>query len=64
MNQRSDLLNYIIDKRKCESYLEIGIDDGSNFAKIVGANLKTRIGVDPLIGSCVSFVMSSDDFFT
>ncbi len=62
MKNRDELINYLIKKIDAQSYLEIGICDGSNHKKI---NCKNKIGVDP--NSQVSEVsrrMTSDRFFS
>ena len=55
---RSEIIQKIIDKKKYESYLEIGCDKDSNFSKI---KIKNKIGVDPKSGGTLK--MTSDDFF-
>jgi predicted O-methyltransferase YrrM len=62
MKNRDELINYLIKKIDAQSYLEIGICDGSNHIKI---KCKHKIGVDP--NSPVSHVthrMTSDRFFS
>lgn len=44
MNTRTDVINYYINKRNYQSYLEIGVLDGVSFNKI---NIENKIGVDP-----------------
>ena len=62
MKNRDELINYLITKIDAQSYLEIGIADGSNHIKI---KCKHKMGVDP--NSAVSQVthqMTSDRFFS
>jgi len=60
----SSIINHLINKFKCKSYLEIGVDDGLNFNKI---NIDYKIGIDPepskYIDSKHLFLMNSDEFF-
>lgn len=65
MNSKTDLFNCIIDKRQCQTYLEIGIDHGHNFKSIKGKSLKLKIGVDPnpQPEGYANFIMTSDKFF-
>lgn len=46
MKNRDEIINYLIQNYNLESYLEIGLDDGSNFKKI---NCKIKESVDPYI---------------
>ena len=55
---RSEIIQKIIDKKKYESYLELGCDKDSNFSKI---KIKNKIGVDPKLGGTLK--MTSDEFF-
>lgn len=59
---RTDIINHLIQKFGYKSYLEIGIQNGINFKRIV---CKYKIGVDPepniqLMGI---YKMTSDQFF-
>mgnify|MGYP001385808686 CR=1 FL=1 len=54
---RSEIIQKIIDKKKYESYLELGCDKDSNFSKI---KIKNKIGVDPKLGGTLK--MTSDEF--
>jgi hypothetical protein len=72
--KRSDLINFILSKTKGTNYLEIGIRDGKNLAKI---KAKNRVGVDPAynltkfvhiknyldINTFKLFKLTSDSFF-
>ena len=57
-SSRFDIINRIIEKKKFESYLEIGCQSDVNFSKII---IKNKIGVDPQSGG--THRMTSDDFF-
>lgn len=55
---RMDLVQEIIDKKKFNSYLEIGCDDDFLFSKV---KINEKIGVDPVSGG--NFKGTSDKFF-
>ena len=55
---RHEIIQKIIDKKKYDSYLELGCDKDSNFSKI---KIKNKIGVDPKLGGTLK--MTSDEFF-
>ena len=55
---RWDLIQFIIDKYKFRSYLEIGCDKDQCFSKI---NINEKIGVDPISGGNIR--KTSDEFF-
>jgi hypothetical protein len=55
---RFEIIQQIIDRKKYNSYLEIGCDKDSNFSQI---KVKEKTGVDPLSGGTVK--MTSDEFF-
>ena len=58
---RWDLINYIIDKNKYTSYLEIGVQDyESNCAKI---NASYKVAIDPAPRGKCDFVGTSDEYF-
>ncbi|MDC1392002.1 class I SAM-dependent methyltransferase [Flavobacteriaceae bacterium] len=61
---RDQLINKLIEKYYFKNYLEIGIDNGSNFIKIVCDN---KDSVDPAEGAYnyakPKYKMTSDDFF-
>lgn len=58
---RTQLLNYLIEKYKYESYLEIGIDKPEiNHNNI---KIKHKVGVDPSSSSSVTFSGTSDEYF-
>ena len=57
---RTSIINYYIKTIQARSYLEIGVSDGSNFAKIQCDN---KIGVDPALSSPATVHLTSDDFF-
>lgn len=58
--KRTDIINHFIEKRKYKRYLEIGVDHGENFKKVV---CEEKFGVDPAENSNVTHQMTSDDFF-
>lgn len=61
MKDHTDLINHLIQLRKLESYLEIGVfRRAHNLDKI---NCKNKIGVDPDPKAEASFTTTSDDFF-
>jgi len=61
INNKIDLLNYLIDKYNYQSYLEIGVRDPKKHFNNIKINHK--IGVDPApLGKC-EYIMTSDDFF-
>jgi hypothetical protein len=55
---RWDLIQFIIDKYKFDSYLEIGCDKDQSFSKI---KIKNKVGVDPISGGTIR--STSDEFF-
>ena len=55
---RTELINYIIKKQGYETYLEIGLGTGKNFAAIT---VKAKYSVDP--SGLADFRMESDEFF-
>lgn len=55
---RWDLIQKIIDKKKFNSYLEIGCDDDFSFSRI---KVNKKTGVDPYSGG--NFKGTSDEFF-
>lgn len=57
---RSTVINNIINLIKATRYLEIGIDSGDNFNRVV---CEKKIGVDPSVNAPCLFHMTSDDFF-
>ena len=60
MKNRTDIINYFIEKYNYNNYLEIGIDNpNNNFNKIICRN---KTGVDP--HKACDFKMTSDDFFS
>ena len=58
--ERNDLINILIEKINAKKYLEIGVFDGQNLAKI---NCKYKVGVDPDTNSPATFHVTSDEFF-
>jgi hypothetical protein len=61
MNHTS-LLNFLADKIKAKTYLEIGVrSTAQNFDKI---NVPVKVGVDPAVDDPKVLKMTSDDFFT
>lgn len=60
---RKDIINFLIEKNRYKSYLEIGINDGINYRSI---NCKFKCGVDPDTSKYTddtTFSMTSDVFF-
>ena len=57
---RTDLINFIVNKINVTKYLEIGIEDGLNFKQII---CEYKIGIDPNIHSKATHFMTSNDFF-
>lgn len=64
MKYRWDVINFLIKKFNYQTYLEIGIDRGQNFDKIIATN---KHSVDPAEGRYASakptHKMTSDEFF-
>ena len=59
----SELINDLINKRKYESYLEVGLQSGNTFSRVI---CKTKKGMDPAWKGEVNnstFKMTSDEFF-
>lgn len=57
---RTEIIQLIIDKLDAKRYLEIGIDNGVNFAMI---NCENKISVDPNTMTTATYHLTSDDFF-
>jgi hypothetical protein len=55
---RSVIINGIIDRKKYETYLEIGCDQNILFNSV---KIKKKIGIDPVSGGSIR--MTSDEFF-
>ena len=55
---RSKIINNIIDRKKYETYLEIGCDKNILFNSV---KIKKKIGIDPVSGG--NLRMTSDVFF-
>lgn len=61
MNHHTQLLNYLVDKYKLDSYLEIGCQNkANNFNKI---KARVKYCVDPDRNAKADFVGTSDSFF-
>lgn len=60
MKERTELIQFLINKIKAKSYLEIGMGPGENFSKI---QCDYKICVDPNPIVPVTYKMTSDDFF-
>lgn len=61
MKNHTDLLNFLADKIKAQTYLEIGVSNrANNFDKI---NVKCKIGVDPNPKAQANYCCTSDEFF-
>jgi hypothetical protein len=58
IENRSDIINHLIDTNGYTSYLEIGVRDNKNFNRIKTSH---KDGVDPA-GKC-NYIMKSDEFF-
>lgn len=58
--KRYDYINKRIKEGNYKSYLEIGVDRGNNFVRVVCEN---KIGVDPNCTYPHALKMTSDDFF-
>lgn len=56
----TELLNALVKKFNYQSYLEIGVQDGKNFAAI---NCPLKVGVDPDPTSKATIHATSDEFF-
>lgn len=56
----TELLNALVKKFNYQSYLEIGVQDGKNFAAI---NCPLKVGVDPDPNSKATIHATSDEFF-
>jgi hypothetical protein len=58
---RWDILNYLVDKNKYKSYLEIGVQDyNSNCGKVIAEH---KVAVDPFPRGKCDFVGTSDSYF-
>jgi len=55
---RFEIIQEIIDKRRYQTYLEIGCFDNSTFSKI---KINRKVGVDPMSGG--NLKLTSDEFF-
>jgi len=60
METRTELINYLIKKNNYKSYLEIGIQFGTNFFAVA---LGDKDGVDPDCYTPTDIHLKSDDFF-
>lgn len=58
--ERNNLINVLIKKINAKKYLEIGVSNGQNLAKI---NCEYKVGVDPDTNSPATFHITSDEFF-
>lgn len=56
----TEILNYLIERYKLKSYLEIGVADGKNFNAI---KIENKLGVDPNPNNESVFKATSDIFF-
>ncbi len=57
---RWDLINHFIAQHKYNRYLEIGVDDGLTFSKVM---CRYKTGVDPAASYPVRYPVTSDIFF-
>jgi len=57
---RTDIINHYISKHNYSRYLEIGIDNGANFAAI---NCHHKVGVDPEPSCKATWPTTSNQFF-
>ena len=55
---RLDLINFVLNSKNCQNYLEIGCDQNQVFDNI---QLENKVGVDPSSGG--NFRGTSDEFF-
>lgn len=64
MNTRTDLINFLIQKRNLKSYLELGLADGINFLNV---KCSEKIGVDISLTENIKWLdtyeLSTDKFF-
>lgn len=60
LKTRTDIINYLIDDRGYESYLEIGTQNAFNFVPV---NCRDKTGVDPDPYAVATHEMTSDKFF-
>lgn len=58
---RTDIINTIARKIKAKSYLEIGVQHGTNFNKVI---CEHKIGVDPNPKMTNTIALTSDEFFS
>jgi hypothetical protein len=58
---RSDVLNYLINKRNLKSYLEIGTRNKQDNFNLI--NIENKICIDPDINAEADFIQTSDEFF-
>lgn len=61
MNNRWDIINHLINICNGSKYLEIGVNDGTNFDQI---KCKYKLAIDPDFNSKASIFETSDVFFT
>ena len=57
---RTDIINHFVNKRDGVEYLEIGVNEGTNFQSIACEN---KVGVDPSPTSASTLKITSDKFF-
>ncbi len=57
---RTDIINKLISEHNFKSYLEIGVQNGNNFSKVV---CDRKVGVDPDTNSRATIYETSDEFF-
>ena len=58
---RTEILNFLVEKNGYTSYLEIGVQAGKNFADV---KVAFKVGVDPdSTSSKATHHLTSDDFF-
>ena len=58
-HKRTAIINRFIEKRKYNSYLEIGVNNSVNFNEIA---IKHKVGVDPV--HAATYKLTSDDYFS
>jgi hypothetical protein len=62
MENRTDVINFLIDKYNYKTYLEIGVANTAlNFTHV---NAEHKVGVDPGEVGGIQYNITSDDFFT
>lgn len=58
--QRTDIINKLIKKFEYKTYLEIGVQFGTNFNRV---KIDNKIGIDPDLTVCADLYLTSDEYF-